>query len=989
MGVPMCCEKVTKLPPEKSFGESPRSARGTKKKRALDKEKDKDTNPQEAPPLPLKEVQRRTGSRSPPGSRSPSKDSDRGGRSPKERHEGGADQEAQEEEAADEGGDTSRRNNRKSFGQLQRVESKEEKDFATQAAIAARLIAFLDLPKEKSGDKEGKPTLKRAQTRISESFVNQNEAGPQLEFPVTFEAAEALRAHYTKNGGEKRMNDRIASQLLTEFTEKYKARHKSSVSEVTVPTEGKAPRLIIVGDTHGQLQDVLYIFNTCGPPSASNVYLFNGDVADRGAHSSEIFFMIFAYFLADERSILMNRGNHESEEMNALEAECGGGFRDEVLGKYDSATYWKFVAMMKALQLVTVINKKVFVVHGGLSGVEPITIDFIRSIDHTAFTMPPPDATAKTDQAFNDFLWSDPMDKDGKEESSRGVGVLFGPDATAKFIKDNPPIKLMVRSHQLPAGQRGFQKQKGGKCITIFSASNYCGDSGNQGAVMIFEASSSPEYTITEHYAPTLDMMSKMVAKGDKDWASAGKTLQAQEKKQIEDSWRTKELQTIMVAIVETKPDIWKHIIEKTDGASLQDFATWEGVLQSVIGGSWRWDIAWQTWKLGDADGETNGKVNIADFLQRFTVVLAKEEYMSFKLKAITAVYEAILHEQTSMADILEKFDRNGDGTVDMHEMHDTLSDMDVNLTSAQKDSLLHSLFKHAPEVDGVPQLKVQDFLSRFTIVYKRAGDALSGGASDVEQRLAQEAMSKVGQLIAVTPIDKFGAGDKSKKGKKGRKSAAKKGAGKEVTAASGTLMAEKMEALFALFDADGSGELDLQEFEKGVMALPGVTDITLSNGDKLGRKQIQSMAKAVDHSGDGSISILELLEAFTFEDTGGDDMGDSLAEHMLAVLFRHRQALRTGSRCFDKESTGSVTRDQFFQVLMALNKAISGERTSILESQACDLCDALASEGQGGADQMVIVYEDFFNSFTVVDRQNPAMGVRLGRRKATMEFAN
>jgi hypothetical protein len=37
-----------------------------------------------------------------------------------------------------------------------------------------------------------------------------------------------------------------------------------------------------VGDTHGQLADVIYVFSVYGPPPAQNAYLFNGDIADCG-----------------------------------------------------------------------------------------------------------------------------------------------------------------------------------------------------------------------------------------------------------------------------------------------------------------------------------------------------------------------------------------------------------------------------------------------------------------------------------------------------------------------------------------------------------------------------------------------------------------------------------------------------------------------------------------------------------------------------------
>lgn len=72
--------------------------------------------------------------------------------------------------------------------------------------------------------------------------------------------------------------------------------------------EAPPNKLYICGDTHGQLQDVLWIFDTHGLPSPSNAYLFNGDMADRGANASEILCLILAYKLACPECIYFNRG---------------------------------------------------------------------------------------------------------------------------------------------------------------------------------------------------------------------------------------------------------------------------------------------------------------------------------------------------------------------------------------------------------------------------------------------------------------------------------------------------------------------------------------------------------------------------------------------------------------------------------------------------------------------------------------------------------
>ena len=50
---------------------------------------------------------------------------------------------------------------------------------------------------------------------------------------------------------------------------------------------------------------MLWIFAQYGLPSATNAYLFNGDVADRGDHACEIFALIFGYMLVEPGSITL------------------------------------------------------------------------------------------------------------------------------------------------------------------------------------------------------------------------------------------------------------------------------------------------------------------------------------------------------------------------------------------------------------------------------------------------------------------------------------------------------------------------------------------------------------------------------------------------------------------------------------------------------------------------------------------------------------
>lgn len=61
---------------------------------------------------------------------------------------------------------------------------------------------------------------------------------------------------------------------------------------------------------------------------------------------------------------------------------------------------------------------------------------------------------------MEDILWSDPSVSNGRfklfnsilvtyyNRNSRGAGVMFGPDVTLSFLKDNQ-LELVVRSHEL------------------------------------------------------------------------------------------------------------------------------------------------------------------------------------------------------------------------------------------------------------------------------------------------------------------------------------------------------------------------------------------------------------------------------------------------------------------------------------------------------------------------------------------------------------
>lgn len=251
----------------------------------------------------------------------------------------------------------------------------------------------------------------------------------------------------------------------------------------------------------GQFFDLMEIFRLNGFPSASHAYLFNGDFVDRGSWSTEIALVLYAYKWLYPNGFFINRGNHETDDMNRVY-----GFEGECKAKYNERVFKLFSESFSALPLATLIGKKYLTLHGGLFSDDNVTLDDIRKLNRHSQRQPGQEGL------MMEMLWTDPQPTPGRGPSKRGVGLQFGPDVTKRFCEKNG-LEAVIRSHEVR--MEGYEIEHDGRCITggqaivpilplrimlrlmpmpVFSAPRYCDSTENKGAYINIGSDLKLEY---------------------------------------------------------------------------------------------------------------------------------------------------------------------------------------------------------------------------------------------------------------------------------------------------------------------------------------------------------------------------------------------------------------------------------------------------------------------------------------------------------------
>jgi len=246
----------------------------------------------------------------------------------------------------------------------------------------------------------------------------------------------------------------------------------------------------VYGDIHGQLLDLLEFFNAFSWPDKrrgdifSMNYVFLGDFVDRGNYSCDVICLLFSLKILYPSKIFLVRGNHEDRLMNVnygFHADCVRKFGNE------GEDIWERVNdVFEFLPIAALVEGQILCIHGGI-GDTISTLDDLRGIPKPIQVVGEVNAnTPKQDRMILDALWSDPTDNDsvlGVHLSPRGKNTCrFGPDRVQAFNQRNG-LKLIIRAHECV--QHGYEYFAHGQLLTVFSATNYCNQYNNDGAMVV------------------------------------------------------------------------------------------------------------------------------------------------------------------------------------------------------------------------------------------------------------------------------------------------------------------------------------------------------------------------------------------------------------------------------------------------------------------------------------------------------------------------
>ncbi|RHY92652.1 hypothetical protein DYB35_002338 [Aphanomyces astaci] len=512
--------------------------------------------------------------------------------------------------------------------------------------------------------------------------------------------------------------------------------------------------------------------------------------------------------------------------------------------------------MFDTLPLCALVLNRIFIVHGGLFSARHVTLDQLNHVDR--FREPPLHSKLDQDRLFEEMLWSDPRTIHGQQASVRGAGVEFGEDVTNEFCSVNK-VALVIRSHECVP--EGYAVLHGGRLITLFSASKYCGTQMNKGAFCSLKADCRPE--IQQFIAPPLHTYSRVKPMfpqynsvgGDLHLApeavneadmSADTTMHA--------SLEEDSLRMIAERICEHKSDLFRYFTQHEHAArnGRVSRVVWADALKAEL----KLDLPFLLYQSKLVDVEADNTINYSKFLSRYRIENPAMDSTGWQANMISTICKKLYRAMGagSIQHAFQIFDTDASGSIEYDEFAHTLKQLDTGLSDSQAvlslDQSLEAVFQSF-DTNGDGVLQMDEFEAALTslgiampaaLLHKvvAAIDLDGGNTIDYKEFLA--AFS-----VADMRTDRRGVGD-------------------EMTwqdtilqQVAGLFYQHRIHIrmCFRLFDQDNSGCIDRDQFRTGIAEFNTILDSPLS------ADQIDALLVHLDKNGDGVISYKEFLEGF------------------------------------------------------------------------------------------------------------------------------
>jgi serine/threonine-protein phosphatase PP1 catalytic subunit len=283
-------------------------------------------------------------------------------------------------------------------------------------------------------------------------------------------ATRTLRNFFSTTGTSYRVPSADATILAVEA--KAALESDKTLLDVTSP-------IVVVGDLHGHLIDLLHVLQNNGLPPEQK-YLFLGDFIDRGPQSIETLCLLFALKIRFPKNIFLLRGNHETLEM----AE-NNEFGKECKTRLFPSALVIFAEAFDVIPIAAVVDGTIFCIHGGLSK------GFMKLSDIAKIRRP---LTLPESGPIADLFWSDPCHRVQEwGPSIRGNTCVWGQKIAHKFMEDNG-LTMIVRAHQVVYEGYGFPFPYDRSVVTLYSASTSGKGIKNIAAYMIITPDAPPKY---------------------------------------------------------------------------------------------------------------------------------------------------------------------------------------------------------------------------------------------------------------------------------------------------------------------------------------------------------------------------------------------------------------------------------------------------------------------------------------------------------------